>query len=90
MLGKEEGENKMRVLVIIERIPAKRYLVKLCTEELINEIRELINKSRHSQAVTTVLAKGRFEREVFEEDLPTLDADVILSKNTARWDLTKL
>ena len=80
----------MRVLVIIERTPAKRYLVKLCTEELINEIRELINKSRHSQAVTTVLAKGRFEREVFEEDLPTLDADVMLSKNTARWDLTKL
>lgn len=88
LLGKKEGENKMRVLVIIGRIPAKRYLIKLHTEELINEVRELINKSRHSQAITAVLTKGRFEREVLEGDLPTLEADVILSKNTARWDLT--
>lgn len=79
----------MRVLVIVERSPAKRYLVKLYTEELINEVRQLINQKRHTQAITTVFAKGRLEREVLEEDLPGLDADVILSKDTARWDVTK-
>lgn len=78
----------MRVLVTIRNSPAQVYMVKLLTRSLVNEVRELINKRKHSQAVVTVMTKGSFEREVDEREISIVKADLILSKSNAMWDLT--
>ena len=70
----------MRVLIIVENSPAQRYLVKLYAEGLIKEMKELINSSKYSQAAALAFTKGSYQGEVYEDEL---------SRNSARWDLTK-
>lgn len=79
----------MRVLVVIGYSPTQRFVVRLLTKGLIKEVRDLIHSGKHSQAMAKVVSKGSFERKVSEEELPTVEADLILSKNSARWDLVK-
>lgn len=79
----------MRVLVTIKRSPAQRYLVHLITQELIHEVKSLINNKRHSQAIVTILSKGILERKVSNEELPIIKADLVLSERNAHWDLVK-
>ena len=79
----------MKVLIIARHTPPQRYLVHLATERLIKEIRDLVNDNKHSCAVTAAFTKGIFEREISEEDVHRIDADLILSESNARWDLTK-
>jgi len=79
----------MKVLIVIERSPAQRYLVRLHTDELIREVTDLIKRKRHSRAIMSVLSKGRFEKEVQYHEIPNLKADLILSEDFACWDLTK-
>ena len=76
----------MRILVIVTENPPRRFLVKLHTEELIAEIRGLIDRKKHFKAIGAVLAKGRLEREVSHHEVD-LDTNLILSEKGARWDL---
>ena len=78
----------MRVLLVFNKGPVQKYLVKLHTEDMIKEIRALINKDRHSDAMEVALSKGMFEMAVSNDSPSSLDADLILSENNARWDLT--
>jgi len=78
----------MRVLIMLKRSPEHRYLVNLFTKALIDELRDLIRMRKHSQAVEFTFRNGIVERQVVEEDLSALQADLILSETNARWDLT--
>ena len=78
----------MTVLVSIRNSPPQMYLVKLFTDGLIEEIRDLIRQRKHSKAVVTVLTKGSFEREIQDREVTNVKADLILSKSNAMWDLT--
>lgn len=78
----------MRVLVTIRNSPAQVYMVKLLTQALVNEVRDLISNRRHSQAIVAVMTKGSVECEIDECEIPAVKADLILSKNNAMWDLT--
>jgi hypothetical protein len=88
-LGAEEGENIMKVLIVVRRSPPQRYLVHLHTEKIKSEVRNLINSNRHSEAVSAAFTKGIFERLVHEDELCHLEADLILSESNAYWDLTR-
>ena len=79
----------MKVLVVIRRSPARQFLVELHTNKLVKEVATLIGKRRHSKAIVTALSKGRFERQVADEELPNIRADVILTEHNVSWDLTK-
>lgn len=78
----------MRVLVTIRNSPVQVFLVSLLTAALVHEVRELINRRKHSQALVAVMTRGAFEREVSEREMGAVKADLILSKNNAMWDLT--
>jgi hypothetical protein len=80
---------KMKVLIVVSRNPAHRYLVNLHTEELIQEVTKLIGMRKHSQAIVSALSKGRFEREVAHHEVPKLSANLILTEDSVRWDLTR-
>ena len=77
----------MKILVIIKRSPAQRFLVELHTNKLIKEVATLIGRKRHSQAIATTLAKGRFDREVHENETHKVGADIILTEESVHWDL---
>ena len=80
----------MRAMVIVNTSSsAQRYLVRLFTDALVNEVRNLINEKRHADAVRTVFTSGIFEREILDEEVPRLEADLVLSENNAYWDVAK-
>ena len=79
----------MKVLVVIRRSPAQRFLVDLHTSKLVKEVAALVSKKRNSQAIATALSKGKFEREVMEGELPTVKADIILTEENICWDISK-
>jgi hypothetical protein len=80
----------MRVLVVInDSSRSALYLIDLADREHIQIIKNLIHDRRHSEAITTVMSKGRFERVVAHEEIHDLDADLILTQTAARWDVTR-
>jgi len=79
----------MRVLVVIQRSPAQRFLVELHTNTLVKEVARLMAKRKNSQAIATALSKGRFNQEVMEGELPKVKADLILTEKSASWDILK-
>ena len=85
----KEGGNRMRILVTINRSPLHSYLIHLFTKDLIREVRRLIDNKNHHKACVFVLKSGIVIREVLQDELPKVQADLILSENNARWDLVK-
>lgn len=79
----------MKILVVIKRSPAQRFLVELHTNKLVKEVSDLVAKRRNSQAIVTALAKGRFEREIHENEAHGVKADIILTEESVHWDLMK-
>ncbi|MDO8525446.1 MAG: hypothetical protein Q7S07_03055 [Candidatus Omnitrophota bacterium] len=79
----------MRILIIVAKNPVRKFLVELHTKELIREIKKLIGNRKHAQAIASALSKGRFEREIARHEVPQISADLILTENSAGWDLIK-
>ena len=79
----------MRVLVVIRRSPTQRYLVELHTDKLVKEVSKLLARHRNSKAIVTALSKGRFDREILENEANKIDADVIITEEGVHWDLMK-
>lgn len=77
----------MRVLIILNNSPAERYLIHLHRKTLIREVQNLINASRYSKAISTVFSKGVLVRVVCDDEVHSTEAALILTKNTASWDL---
>lgn len=79
----------MRVLITVQRDPPQRYLVNLLSKSLIEEVRNLVNDKKHSEALAVAFTKGDIVREVHEHEISGLDADLLLCDQNARWDLMK-
>gem|GEM_PF-1835727 len=77
----------MRVLITLKRRRNHRYLINLFTKSLISEVRGLIGSQEYVKALDLVYREGLFEREIFDEEIPGLKADLMLSKEYASWDL---
>jgi hypothetical protein len=63
--------------------------VRLHTERLKREIRNLIARKKNSLAMVAALSKGRFEKEVACHEIHAVKADLLLSEKNVSWDLTK-
>ncbi len=79
----------MKILIIIGRDLHRSFLIRLHTEQLKREIRNLIIKGNNSLAMATALSKGRFEKEVACDEIYDIKADLLLSVDSVRWDLTR-
>jgi len=77
----------MKVLIKIRNSPERLFLVELIEKSLIEEIKKLIWCKKYSKAMVTALSRGKFQRELSHQDIPKLDAKLILTKENARWDL---
>ena len=79
----------MKVLIVIKRSPPQRFLVELHTNKLVKEVAQLLARRRNSQAIATTLAKGRFDREIRENEAHLVKADITLTEESVHWDLMK-
>ena len=79
----------MKVLVTVRKYPAQTYLMQLLTKPLIKEVKNLINNKKHSEAVFMVLTRGKLHKEVLKDDIYSVDADLLLCEDNARWDITR-
>lgn len=70
----------MKVLVKIRNSPEQRYLVEAIDKTLIKRIKSLVNKGKYSNAIVAALLSGESFREVSEDELPNIDADLILTQ----------
>ena len=78
----------MRLLVDIATKPRQRFLVKLHKKELVKAVKKFVNKKRYSQAIAWALFNGKIEGELVPGEIPGPDADLIITEESARWDLT--
>lgn len=78
----------MKVLIEIHGSAKKRFLVRLPDQKVIDEIRNLINKEKHTEAIMKALSRGIFIKDITERDMPYINADIILSEDHAYFDLT--
>ena len=78
----------MRVLITPKENPTHKYLVHLFTKDLIKKVAELIDKRRHAEAMRLTISHGVFVRYVHKDEVSDVQADLMLSENNARWDLT--
>jgi len=78
----------LRLLVDIASKPRQRFLVKLHKKELARYVKRLINKRRYSQAIVWALFNGKLEGELARDEVPAANADLIITEESARWDLT--
>ena len=75
----------MKILVKIQNSPTKLFLVDLKNEKLLKEIKSLILKGKRSKAAVTTLSKGVFLRELSENDLTAIEADMILTESSVHY-----
>ncbi len=85
----KEGDDRMKVLIVIRNSPCQSYLFTVTTKATAKEIHSHVNNGRHSKAIDTVFRKGVFEREVRKDDIPDTKVKLILSDYNANWDLMK-
>ena len=78
----------MRLLVDIAANPRQRFLVKLHKKALAKEVKKFISKRKYSQAIVWALFNGEVEGELAHGEIPGTDADLIITEESARWDLT--
>ena len=54
---------------------------------IVREVQNLINANQYSKAITAAFTKGILVREVFEDEIHSVKAGLILTESAARWDL---
>ena len=79
----------MRILVILPENPPKKILIELSDWQHIRNVKDLINRKKHSQAINIALQKGNLEREVGADEFENLGTDLILREDRAHWDTTR-
>ncbi|NQT23449.1 MAG: hypothetical protein HQ579_08465 [Candidatus Omnitrophica bacterium] len=77
----------MKILIKIHNSPEQRFLVSVPKDEYDKEITRLLNKGRYSKAIVVVISRGVLLKEISEDELPFVDADLMLSEHNAYFSL---
>jgi len=79
----------MKVLIRLKNSPVQAFLVRLDQKKPAEEVKRLLQNSRHSKAIVTALSKGKFIGEFAGADLARVHADLILTGEHTHRDLLK-
>lgn len=80
----------MKVLITLKRRKdTHRYLISLLTKSVISQVRDHISTQKYDKALDLVYYGGLLEREIAEEEMPAVKADLILSERSANWDIKR-
>ena len=62
-------------------------MLELPDKNAVKEVKKLINARKAPKAITNILAKGRFIRELTENEVTKEASDLILTDTNAHWNL---
>ncbi len=79
----------MKILIVVENRPRQWFLVGINNRALIKEVRGLVSEKLNELAIMTAFSKGSLVKIVDRHNLSTIEADLILSKDNASWDIVK-
>ena len=79
----------MRVIVVVGKRNEKktRLMLELLDKKTINEVKKLINAWRCPEAISNIIAKGKFIKELTEKEITQAASDLILTDTNAYWNL---
>jgi len=79
----------MKVIVILgKKMDKKAYLIlELPDEEIIKEVKELVNSWNCAKAMASVIANGKLIKALTEKDITYEPSDLILTRTNAYWSL---
>lgn len=79
----------MRIIVISGKKGQKkiRLILELLNKKAIKDVKALINGLRCQEAISNILSKGKFIKELAEEEIATTPSDLILTDTNAYWSL---
>ena len=82
----------MKVIVILgdpkNRKSKKTHLmIELSNQKAIDDTKKLINAWKCSKAIVNIVSKGRFIRELTEQEIASEPSDLIVTNTNAHWSL---
>ena len=69
--------------VIIVKKSLKKFLVELTTNKLVKEVAILVARQKNPEAIAAMLAKGKIEMEITDNNSKDVEADIIVDENGA-------
>ncbi|MFH1593347.1 MAG: hypothetical protein ABID09_01455 [Candidatus Omnitrophota bacterium] len=87
LLGK--GREAMRVILIIGKKAHKktRIMMEVLDRRAVLEVKSLVKSLRSAQAISDILSKGRFVKELSENEIANTHSDLILTDTNTYWNL---
>ena len=79
----------MRVIVVVGKRNEKktRLMLELLDKKTIDKVKKLINAWKCSEAISNIIAKGKFIKELTEKEITQAASDLILTDTNAYWNL---
>lgn len=79
----------MRIIIIIGKksYNKTRLMFDLFDRKAIKDVKGLINAWKCSEAISSIIARGRFVKEVTENEIAQVASDLILTEKNAHWTL---
>ena len=69
--------------VIIVKKSLKKFLVELTTNKLVKEVAILVARQKNPEAIAAMLAKGKIEMEITDNNSKDVEANIIVDENGA-------
>lgn len=79
----------MKIIVVTQKNSHRKthLMIELRDKSAIKEMKKHINNMKWNKAVSSVISKGRFIKELAEKDVVEATADLILTGQNAYWSL---
>ncbi len=78
----------MKILVKMIENPDTYALIHVDDKKAAKKIRDFVHKGKHAQAISHALREGNFLREIQDNQMHSVEANLTLTRKNARWDLT--
>jgi hypothetical protein len=65
------------------------FIVERLNPRRSGEIKKLVGKKRYSRAIVTALSGGGFVKGIRPEELHCVKANLVITKESAHWDLSQ-
>ena len=79
----------MKVIIVVGKKSHEktRLMLELVDKKTIDEVKRLVNNLKCPEAISKIIAKGKYIKEVTDKEIAHLASDLILTDTNAYWNL---
>ena len=79
----------MKVIIIVGKKNQRktRLMLELLDKKTIDKVKRLVNALKCREAISNIIAKGKYIKEVTDKEIAHVASDLILTDTNAYWDL---